>query len=116
MLKFPFNILKREYENKVEYFTISTAKNETFVRCLYKDFTLIQALSKIHKNNEKLVYTDNDMYKLIEDLKKMDITTKDKSRWSFECCNDLRELSMFDNYKIQLGLVILPPNEDDYWE
>ena len=115
MLKFPFCVLGREYENKVEYFTISTAKNETFVRCLYKDFTLIQALTKIRKNNEKLIYTYEDLYKLVEELEKMDIT-KDKSKWNIYGCDSLKELSIFDRYQIQLGVIILPPGENDYWE
>lgn len=115
MLKFPFCVLGREYKNKVEFFTASTVKNEIHIRDLYKDFTLIQALTKIRKNNEKLIYTYKDMYKLVKDLEKMDITN-DKSKWSIYTCNSLKELSLFDNYKIKLGLVITPPGENDYWE
>lgn len=116
MLSYPFHVLAREYGNKqVEFFTVSTVKNETFIRSLHKDFTLVQALNKIRKNNEKLMYTYEDMYKLVEELEKMDIT-KDKSKWSIYGCDSLKELSIFDRYQIQLGVIILPPSENDYWE
>lgn len=116
MFDYPFNILAREYgDNRVEFFTISTVKNEVHIRCLYKDFTLIQALHKTQKNNEKLVYAYEDMYKLVKELEKDDIT-KDKSKWSIYTCDNVKELSIFDNYRIQLGLVVTPPSEDDCWE
>ena len=115
MLEFPFYILAREYGNKqVEFFTASTVKNETFIRSLHKDFTLVQALNKIHKNKEKLICTYEDIYKLIKDLKELN-NTFNKSNWSIYGCGNLRELSLFDSYQIQLG-AILPPSEDDYWE
>lgn len=115
MFNYPFHVLAREYENKVEFFTASTVKNETHIRCLHKDFTLIQALYKIHKNNEKLICAYEDMYKLVKELEKDDIT-KDNSRWSIYGCDSLKELSIFDRYQIQLGVVITPPSENDYWE
>ena len=116
MLTYPFHVLAREYGNKqVEFFTVSTVKNETFIRSLHKDFTLVQALNKIRKNNERLICAYEDMYKLVKDLEKDDIT-KDKSKWSIYSCDSLKELSIFDRYQIQLGVIILPPGENDYWE
>lgn len=116
MLEFPFYILAREYrDNQIEFFTVSTVKNKVHIRCLHKNFTLVQALHKIHKNKEKIMYTYEDLYKLIKDLEKLNIT-KDKSNWSIYGCDNLKELSIFDRYQVQLGLVITPPSENDYWE
>lgn len=116
MFNYPLHVLKRENNNQVEFFTASTVKNKIFIRSLHKDFTLVQALNKIKRNNEKLVYTYEDMYKLVEELEKMDITKDNNSRWSIYGCDSLKELSIFDRYQIQLGVIILPPGENDYWE